>query len=536
MSKINNFIFAGKLTAQQEALSAQIEESLETIMANPQGYWYDMIDIKKYKGMLKKHNQQFRKVFPGTKGLYAFQSDYYGIQSILENKFMLKVTEPFTFTYSNEAFRFAFIHELAIYLHKQKAPVIYPVQIRAITIWLLIYYFDIKNFKRGDYDPILTYAQELMKTEMTEIEEIWAEINLFRKEYDEKIRELNAEKAKLRGIVRKAKRCVNDRLMARELEFHHFMAQRVCHIRDYREQLNEVAKRYHLSFRTVKKRAEEIEFTEELFHENLSQAYECYKFVEQEKERAQKIIDEGPLDKCDAFNYYKQRFGMFRTFWSMITPDMEGYEEVQQQEHGRWLDEVNKSSNELLKARVLASENSEDTSSVAPANPVFAETYFPKPLSSVIEHPLHRYGSLFDAPYSTRGEYLAATKSIGVDVAINSNEGVTSGKAVIEGQPNTQLTEMTPEIVEMIMNDQSSPEELPQIAPRKSEPEEPDWERILAEIDMLDECTCLTPMPNSQPRVNIESVAEEMMKPSAVALEPFSPNPIDIEDVMDQIM
>ncbi len=121
-------------------------------------------------------------------------------------------------------------------------------------------------------------------------------------------------------------------------------------------------------------------------------------------------------------------------------------------------------------------------------------------------------------------------------MAISSNEGVTSGKAVIEGQPNTQLTEMTQEIVEMIMNDQSSPAELPQIAPRKSEPEEPDWERILAEIDMLDECTCLTPMPNSQPRVNIESVAEEMMKPSAVALEPFSPNPIDIEDVLDQIM
>lgn len=533
---IRTIIFDGQLTTQQEALSVHIDESLETIMENPQGFWYDMLDIKKYKGMLKKYNQQFRKEFPGTKGLYAFQSDYYGIQSILENKFMLKVTEPFTFTYSNEAFRFAFIHELAIYLHKQKAPVIYPVQIRAITIWLLIYYFDIKNFKRGDYDPILAYAQDLMATEMSEIEEIWAEINLFRREYDKKIREFNAEKTKLRGIVRKAKRCVNDRLMAKELEFHHFMAQRVCHIRDYREQLNEVAKRYHLSLRTIKKRAEEIGFTEEEFHDNLSLAYECYKYVQQEKERAQKIIDDGPLDKSDTFGYYKKRFGLFRTFWSMITPDEDGYYEVQQREHDRWLDEVNKSSNEIMKARVLASENSEDTPSVAPANPVFAETYFPKPLSSVIEHPLHRYGSLFDAPYSTRGEYLAATKSIGADVAINSNEGVTSGKAVIEGQPNSQLTEMTLEIVEMIMNDQSSSEELPQIAPCMSEPDEPDWERILAEIDRLDECACLASMPNCQPVVNIESVAEEVMKPSAVAFEPYAPNPIDIEDVLDQIM
>lgn len=536
MVKIQNLIFDGQLTAQQEALSAQIDESLEIIMENPQGFWYDMLDIAKYKGMLKTFNEQFRRVFPVTKGLYAFQSDYYSIQSILENNFMLKVTEPFTFTYSNEVFRYAFLHEIGIYLHKQKAPVIYPVQIRAITIWLLIYYFDIKNFKRGDYDPILAYTQELMETEMTEIEAIWAEINLFRREYDAKIRKYNAEKAKVRGIVRKAKRCVNDRLMARELEFHHFMAQRVCHIRNYREQLNEVAKRYHLSLRTIKKRAEGIGFTEEMFNENLSQTYECYKYVELEKERAQKIIDEGPLDKSDTFGYYKKRFGLFRTFWSMITPEEDGFDEVQQREHERWLDEVNKSSNEIMKARVLASENSEDTPSVAPANPVFAETYFPKPLSSVIEHPLHRYGSLFDAPYSTRGEYLAATKSIGADVAINSNEGVTSGKAVIEGQPNTQLTEMTPEIVEMIMNDQSSPEELPQIAPRKSEPEEPDWERILAEIDRMDECAGLTPMPNSQPRVNIESVAEEVMRPSAVALEPFSQNPIDIEDVLDQIM
>lgn len=193
--------------------------------------------------------------------------------------------------------------------------------------------------------------------------------------------------------------------MARELEFHHFMAQRVCHIRDYREQLNEVAKRYHLSFRTVKKRAEEIEFSEEVFHENLSQAYECYKFVEQEKERAQKIIDEGPLDKSEAFNYYKQRFGMFRTFWSMITPDEDGFDEVQQREHERMVDEINKSSNELLKARVLASENSEDTpDSVAPANPVHAESYFTMPLPRIFEDPLHyRIGTLFDAPYSTKG-------------------------------------------------------------------------------------------------------------------------------------
>ena len=524
------------MTIQQEALSAQIDESLETIMENPQGFWYDMLDIAKYKGMLKTFNEQFRRVFPVTKGLYAFQSDYYSIQTALENKYKLKVTGSFTYTYSKEVFRFAFLHELAIYLHHTRHQVLYPVQVRAITIWLLIYYFDIKNFKYGDYTPILAYAQELMDVEMAEIEAIWNEIAVFRTEYDEKIKGFNAEKARMRGIVRKAKRCVTDRLMAKELEFHHFMAQRVCHIRDYREQLNEVAKRYHLTLRTVKKRAKEIGLSEEVFSENLSQAYECYKYVEMEKKRAQKIIDEGPLDKSEGFNYYKQRFSMFRTFWSLLTPDMDGYDEVQQQEHDRWLDEVNKSSNEIMKARVLASENSEDTPSVAPANPVFAETYFPKPLCSVIEHPLHRYGSLFDAPYSTRGEYLAATKSIGADVAINSNEGVTSGKAAIEGQPNTQLTEMTPEIVEMIMNDQSSTEELPQIAPRKSEPEEPDWERILAEIDRLDESSSLPPMPNSQPTVNIESVAEEVMKPSAVAFEPFAPNHIDIEDVLDQIM
>lgn len=536
MSKINNFIFAGKLTAQQEALSAKIEESLETIMENPQGFWYDMLDIKKYKGMLKKYNQQFRKEFSGTKGLYACQSDYYGMQSVIENKFKLKVTEPFTFTYSKDVFRYALIHEIAIYLHKQKAPVIYPVQIRAITIWLLIYYFDIKNFKRDDYDPVLTYAQELMKTEMTEIEEIWAEINLFRKEYDEKIREFNAEKAKLRGIVRNAKRCVNDRLMARELEFHHFMAQRVCHIRDYREQLIEVAKRYHLTLRTVKKRAKEIGLSEEVFNENLSQAYECYRYVEMEKKRAQKIIDEGPLDKSDTFGYYKKRFGLFRTFWSMITPDEDGFDEVQQREHERWLDEINKSSNELLKARVLASEDSEDTPSVAPAKPVHAESFFTMPFPRIFEDPLHyRIGTLFDVPYSTKGEYPNVTSPISADVTIVRN-GVTSGKAVIEGQPNTQLTEMTPEIVEMIMNDQSSSEELPQIAPCTSEPDEPDWERVLAEIDRLDECACLTPMTKSQPRVNIESVAEEMMKPSAFAFEPIYSNPIDIEDVLDQII
>ena len=44
---IRTIIFDGQLTIQQEALSAQIDESLETIMENPQGFWYDMLDIAK---------------------------------------------------------------------------------------------------------------------------------------------------------------------------------------------------------------------------------------------------------------------------------------------------------------------------------------------------------------------------------------------------------------------------------------------------------------------------------------------------------
>lgn len=542
MYNLKNLIFDGQLTAQQEALSARIDESLETIMENPQGFWYDMLDIAKYKGMLKTFNEQFRRVFPVTKGLYAFQSDYYSIQTALENKFKLKVTGSFTYTYSKEVFRFAFLHELAIYLHHTRHQVLYPVQVRAITIWLLIYYFDIKNFKYGDYTPILAYAQELMDVEMAEIEAIWAEINLFRKEYDEKIREFNAEKARMRGIVRKAKRCVTDRLMAKELEFHHFMAQRVCHIRDYREQLNEVAKRYHLALRTVKKRAKEIGLSEEVFSENLSQAYECYKYVELEKKKAQKIIDEGPLGKSDTFGYYKKRFSMFRTFWSLLTPDMDGYDEVQQQEHDRWLDEVNKSSNELLKAKVLVEENDYQQNKNHADNSGFMDADNTKGISP------NNYFAEFDAKLNPlRFRLELPIKPLPPTVQVNSGntdpdnkhraviDNDVAGNTVTYSDSDLPITEMTPEIVDMIMNSQSNSDELPQITSHVPEPEEPDWERILAEIDIQDECASQKPIQYSQ-SVNIESVIEDVMKPSVVSIPgSTSSHPVNIEDVLDRI-
>lgn len=518
MATIKNLIFAGKLTAQQEALSTKIEESLETIMENPQGYFYDFIDIRKYKTLLQTLNDEFRTVFPGTKGLYAYQSDYYNIQSALENKYKHKVDGIFAFMYREDEFRYAFLQEVAIYLHKNEHPVIYPIQVRAITVWLLVCYFDIERFKVNDYIPVFAFVDSLLDTDMKIIEDIWGDINVFRAKYDEAIREYNRQKSEMRAIMRKARRCVSATLMCKELEIHHFMAEEY-YFHNYSKLLEAVAEHYHRSVRSIRKRAKEIGLTPERYFELLPEADNCWQKVRNEINQAQQILDNGPLHEWEVFDYYSQRFSMFRTFWSNITDDFDDIEDVQRREDERnrdimlvknpkyveWLDQQKRHWEELNE-RILKNYDK------------FVPRYEG-------DNPL-----LFELPLFESNDSTAISinnpKRNKPKVAPQCHEHIS----------DTSVMEMTPEIVDQIMNASSNAHDVSETVPHKAANDELDWERILNEINSADESTDSNIIPKERIPINIEDVLEDIRMPSAVASPKASAaNPIDLEDVLDQI-
>ena len=518
MAKIRNLILDGQLTAQQGALSAKIEESLETIMENPQGYFYDFIDIRKYKDLLQTLNDEFRKVFPNAKGLYAYQSDYYNIQSTLENKYKHKVEGIFAFMYREDEFRYAFLQALAIYLHKNEHPIIYPIQIRAITVWLLVCYFDIERFKVNDFTQVFTFVDRLLDTDMKIIEDIWNDINEFRAKYDEVIREYNRQKSEMRAIMRKARRCVSSTLMCKELEIHHFMAEEY-YFHNYSKMLEAVAEHYHRSVRSIRKRAKEIGLTPERYFELLPEADNCWQKVRNEINQAQQILDNGPLHEWEVFDYYSKRFGMFRTFWSNITDDFDDIDDVQRREDERYHDEMLVKNPAYIEWLEKEERNQKEIEELEKKN------------SDVISHMPKRGGGLLfqqSMPYSNT-----------VTAISRKNRKQNKPKVTPQCQEyisDTPVMEMTPEIVDQIMNASSNAQDVSETVPQKAANDELDWERILNEINSSDEPTDSNTIPKERIPINIEDVFEDIRMPSAVASPKASAaNPIDLEDVLDQI-
>lgn len=317
---IKQLIFPGQLTEEQVALTAEIEQKLQTIMEDPRGHFYDQLQINLYKGFLQDLNRRFKKVFPGSKGLYATQSNYYHIQTAIENEFQTTVERPFTFDYSEEVFRFAFLHELAIYLHENKHPVIYPIQVRAITIYLMLYYFNFRDYKPSDYEPAFAFAQQLLDTDVSVIDDIWGDIERFKTEYAEIIAEAQRKRNEERRLMRKSRRVAYEKLMVKELEERHYMAQE-SFFYDYNKMLDAVAKHYNRSLKSIKQRAKEIGLTKERYNELLPDADYYYTLVQNEISEATEILNRGPVEKRDVWEHRTERFKLFRTFWSPLTPD-----------------------------------------------------------------------------------------------------------------------------------------------------------------------------------------------------------------------
>lgn len=330
--KINFLIYSGQLTEEQIAMTAEIEENLQTIMKNYPAVRFDVWDVRDHKKKLKILNRKFPEVFQRTPGLYVYQSNYYSIQWCLEEHLKEPVLGVFAYKYSDELFRYAFIHELAIYTHNKGGALLYPIQVRAITVWLLLCYFDIQDFKAKEFDQAFAVAEACMEEDYAMIKKIWVDIDRFKELNLSDIQDLNESKNKARRIVRWAKRCLSRNLKTSELKLHHFVGSN-HHVTDYyndsynsgfdyKRMLKVTAETYHLSERTIKKRAKEIGLTEEVYDKELINYSEHQSRVNEELEVARDILENGPFTKQETWTHYKKRFKVGRTFCSGITSDI----------------------------------------------------------------------------------------------------------------------------------------------------------------------------------------------------------------------
>lgn len=162
------------LTEEQRQTINELDESLTTIMTNPGGHFYDFMDVKKYKELLSSQNKKFKKAFPLSRGLYTCQVDHYHLQMFMENEYRHPVEGIFSFRFTPEVFQCAYMHELAIHTyidHKAKDSIsLYHIQLKAMAVWLLVVYFDIKNFKQSDFEEAFTIMEDCLDEDISTIE------------------------------------------------------------------------------------------------------------------------------------------------------------------------------------------------------------------------------------------------------------------------------------------------------------------------------------------------------------------------------
>jgi len=313
---IKQYFFINQLTDEQQKLAAEIEVALTTIMTNPTGTRFDTLDVKHHKSLIKSFSDRFTKLFTLGNGFYSYQAASYHIQTYLENKYRKPVTGVFRFELTPDIFKDTFLREIGIHTYNGGVK-LYPIQIRVMTIWLCLCYFDIRLFKLNDFDAVFAMVDECLDEDMKAIEDIWAEIKTWHDKHIDEILEAQKENTEYRSIKRKARRVLSDRLMTKELELHHFMAQSLF-THTYSAFIDCVAKKYHLTRRSILKRAKEIGLTDELYYSLRDDICDFQVEVWNEIDYYADIIKNGPYDKSTRKQKYLKQFCRYREFWSPI--------------------------------------------------------------------------------------------------------------------------------------------------------------------------------------------------------------------------
>lgn len=307
-----NHLISDAITEEQKAFSSRIEQELGAII-NHHGHWYDRIDLRDYRKRICSLNKLSKSVFKG--GLFHYQVKHYHIQMFLENTYKTPITGHGVFEFDEDIFRTAFLRALSIATYNTK--VIYPIQTKMISMWLLFCYFYIKNFKPDDFATAFEIAEGCMDEDISLIEDSWIEIDNWSATNRDAIDEANAESNFRRKFMRNARRIVYRRLKPHELEQYHFIARAS---RTYTSLISDVSRVFHISPRSALKRAKELGITEETYDRLSLKLTESKRMEESEIEYYTEQLNKGPYTKREAKVHYYERFNRFRTFGSAISP------------------------------------------------------------------------------------------------------------------------------------------------------------------------------------------------------------------------
>lgn len=308
ISNLNSIL----ITEEQKAFSSRIKQELGAII-NHHGHWYDRIDLRDYRKRICGLNKLSKSVFKG--GLFHYQVKHYHIQMFLENTYKTPITGHGVFEFDEDIFRTAFLRALSIATYNTK--VIYPIQTKMISMWLLFSYFYIRDFKPDNFDKAFKIAESCMDEDISLIEDSWEEIDKWFAENRAAIDEANAESNFRRKFMRNAQRIVYRRLKSHELQQHHFIARGS---RTYNSLFSDVSRVFHISERSVLKRAKELEITPETYDRLSLKFTESKQMEEREIEYYTEQWNKGPYTKREAKVHYHERFNRFRTFGSAISP------------------------------------------------------------------------------------------------------------------------------------------------------------------------------------------------------------------------
>lgn len=334
--KIKDFISNPfDLSNEQYQILNELSNSLNIIVTNPGGHFYDFMDIKKYKELLSEKSKKFKNAFPGSNGLFSYQTDHYQLQMYLENQYKHPVEGIFSFEYSREVFRCAYLRELAIHIYMynetKNSVSLYIIQLKAMAVWLLVTYFNIRDFKKDDFQTAFDVVYECLDDDFSIIKNAWEEIRQWRQENSLEIRKAQDEKNLGRNIMRKAQRIVDNKMMGKDLEICNFMA-RDRYGFTYKDIIFDVCRRFNMTRKTVAKRAKELGFDVEMYMRLRNDGENYWLMEEKRNAYYERLVETGPFDESTARKLYYKRFSRFRTFGSMISRDIKEKEIEQSEE------------------------------------------------------------------------------------------------------------------------------------------------------------------------------------------------------------
>lgn len=350
-----------KLTEEQKAVSSMIEQELSTII-NSHGHYNNPRRIESdCHSKIANLNKKSKSAFKG--GLYHYQVKNYHIQMFLENKYRTPMLRRGMFKFEEEIFRSAYLKALSISIYNTKT--IYPIQTKMICMWLLSSYFAITGFKPQHFDNAFEIADDCMDEDFSLIEDSWKEIDEWAESNREAIDEGNNDSNERRKFRRRVKRILKRRLKPHELKWYHCSAH--CS-NSYENMIKTVSDTYHISERTVLKKAKELNITPDTYKEIYVQRYEAMQEEQREIEYYTECLKKGPYGERESREKYYKRFSRFRTFGSTISP-------MNEEEQA----ECDKINAEQAKIHIQNRQNFNEWKAVHPLVPDILNPYFNNP-------------------------------------------------------------------------------------------------------------------------------------------------------------